>query len=99
MIDELRTAILELLDGRDLSIETMRAAVGAIMDGRSTEVEITALLTALRCKGGQSDSLSNRESARHLRYRWRCVAHVQHQHRRCAGCRGRWPTRGETWKP
>lgn len=51
MIDELRTAILELLDGRHLSIETMRAAVGAIMDGRSTEVEIAALLTALRCHG------------------------------------------------
>lgn len=51
MIDELRTAILELLDGRHLSIESMRAAVGAIMDGRSTEVEIAALLTALRCHG------------------------------------------------
>lgn len=51
MIDELRTAILELLDGRHLSIDSMRAAVGAIMDGRSTEVEIAALLTALRCNG------------------------------------------------
>lgn len=51
MIDELRTALLELLDGRDLTPETMRAAVGAIMDGRSTEVEIASLLTALRCRG------------------------------------------------
>jgi anthranilate phosphoribosyltransferase len=51
MIDELRSAILELLDGRHLSTEAMRAAVGAIMDGRSTEVEIAALLTALRCHG------------------------------------------------
>lgn len=51
MIDELRTAILELLEGRHLSTETMRTAVGAIMDGRSTEVEIASLLTALRCRG------------------------------------------------
>lgn len=51
MIDELRTAILELLDGRHLSVDSMRAAVGAIMDGRSTEVEIATLLTALRCNG------------------------------------------------
>lgn len=51
MIDELRTAISELLDGRDLSADTMHAAIGAIMDGRSTEIEITALLTALRCRG------------------------------------------------
>ena len=51
MIDELRHAISELLDGRDLSADAMHAAVGAIMDGRSTEVEITALLTALRCRG------------------------------------------------
>ena len=51
MIDELRTAILELLDGRHLSPESMRVAVGAIMDGRSTEVEIASLLTGLRCRG------------------------------------------------
>lgn len=57
MIDELRTAILELLDGRSLTTETMRAAVGAIMDGRSTEVEIASLLTALRCRGESIEEL------------------------------------------
>ena len=51
MIDELRHAISELIEGRDLSADAMHAAVGAIMDGRSTEVEITALLTAMRCRG------------------------------------------------
>ena len=51
MIDELRFAISELLEGRDLTAEAMHSAIGAIMDGRSTEVEITALLTALRCRG------------------------------------------------
>ena len=57
MIDELRGAILELLDGRSLSAEAMRSAIGAIMDGRSTEVEITALLTALRCRGESIEEL------------------------------------------
>ena len=51
MIDELRFAMTELLEGRDLSSVAMHSAVGAIMDGRSTEVEIAALLTALRCRG------------------------------------------------
>ena len=51
MIDELRHAVSELLDGRDLSADAMHAAIGAIMDGRSTEVEIAALLTALHCRG------------------------------------------------
>lgn len=57
MIDELRTAILELLEGRHLTTETMCAAVGAIMDGRSTEVEIASILTALRCRGESVDEL------------------------------------------
>ena len=57
MIDELRTALTALLEGRDLDSDTMRAAVGAIMDGRSTEVEIASLLTALRCRGETVDEL------------------------------------------
>lgn len=51
MIEEIRAAMTELLEGRRLTSEVMRTAVGAIMDGRSTEVEIAALLTALRCRG------------------------------------------------
>lgn len=57
MIDELRAATLELLEGRHLSSEMMRSAVGAIMDGRSSEVEIASLLTALRCRGESVDEL------------------------------------------
>lgn len=57
MIEELRKAISELLDGRDLDVDSMRAAVGAIMDGRSTEVEIASLLTALRCRGETVEEL------------------------------------------
>ena len=51
MIDELKTAVSELIDGRHLSAEIMKSAVGSIMDGRCTDLEITAFLTALRCRG------------------------------------------------
>lgn len=51
MIDELKLAVTELLEGRDLSADVMHSAVGAIMDGKSSEAEIAALLTALRCRG------------------------------------------------
>ena len=51
MIDELKTAVAELLEGRHLSAEAMKAAVGCLMDGRSSEVETAAFLTALRCRG------------------------------------------------
>ncbi len=51
MLDELKTAVTELLEDRRLSAEIMKSAVGAIMDGRCTEAEIAAFLTALRCRG------------------------------------------------
>lgn len=67
MIEELGIAIHELLDGRSLSADATYAAVGAIMDGRSTEVEIAALLTALRCRGETADELEG--AARAMRER------------------------------
>jgi len=51
MIDELKTAVNELLEGRNLSASVMRSAVGSIMDGICSEVEISSFLTALRCRG------------------------------------------------
>ncbi len=51
MIDELKIAVTELLEGRHLSAEVMTSAVGSLMDGRCSEVEISAFLTALRCRG------------------------------------------------
>lgn len=51
MIDELKTAITELLDGRHLTAPIMTSAVGAIMDGKCSEAEIASFLTALRCQG------------------------------------------------
>jgi anthranilate phosphoribosyltransferase len=51
MIDELKNAMNDLLDGQLVSIESMTSAVGAIMDGRCSEAEIASFLTALRCRG------------------------------------------------
>lgn len=51
MIDELKIAVAELIDGRPLSANIMSSAVGSIMDGRCSEAEIAAFLTALRCRG------------------------------------------------
>lgn len=51
MIDELKTAVSELLEGRPLSADVMTAAVGSIMDGKCADAEIAAFLTALRCRG------------------------------------------------
>jgi anthranilate phosphoribosyltransferase len=51
MTPEIHSALAEALERRDLSADAMHAAVGAVMDGRAAEVEIAALLTALRMKG------------------------------------------------
>ncbi len=51
IIDKLNLAVTELLEHRNLSAETMKSAVGSIMDGQCSEVEISAFLTALRCRG------------------------------------------------
>jgi anthranilate phosphoribosyltransferase len=57
MIDELKTAVGELLEGRHLTADVMKLAVGAIMDGRCSEAEISAFLTALRCRGESAGEL------------------------------------------
>ncbi len=44
-------AILEAIDGRDLSTELMHSAISCLMDGEATDVQIAALLSALRTKG------------------------------------------------
>lgn len=51
MIDELKIAVNELLEGRPLSAIIMKSAVGAIMDGQCSEIEIASFLTALRFRG------------------------------------------------
>lgn len=51
MNDALRIAVDHLIAGRELNSDQMHAAISAVMDGQAAEVEIAALLTALRCRG------------------------------------------------
>lgn len=67
MIDELKTAIAELIEGRHLSADVMKASVGSLMDGRCTEAEIASFLTAMRCRGESTEELTG--AARAMRDR------------------------------
>jgi anthranilate phosphoribosyltransferase len=51
MHDALRTVVDRLIAGGELNSAEMHAAVSAVMDGQAAEVDIAALLTALRCRG------------------------------------------------
>jgi anthranilate phosphoribosyltransferase len=53
----LEEALERLGQGASLSVDQAYAAVGTIMDGQATELEIGALLTALRVKGETVDEL------------------------------------------
>ncbi|WP_010582991.1 anthranilate phosphoribosyltransferase [Schlesneria paludicola] len=63
MIDELKIAVNELLEGTPLSAFIMKSAVGAIMDGQCSEIEISSFLTALRCRGESVGELVGAASA------------------------------------
>lgn len=67
MTDSIPSAIVRLLDGEDLSAEQMHAAILAIMDGKAGEVEIAALLTALRMKGEAVSEIVGAARAMHER--------------------------------
>lgn len=57
--DPVLTDCLEaLVDGRDLTRDQAERAVGVIMDGQAGEVQIAAVLTALRAKGVTATELS-----------------------------------------
>jgi anthranilate phosphoribosyltransferase len=47
----LKTAIQQLVDGKDLGEEEMEAAMDVIMSGKATPAQIGAFITALRLKG------------------------------------------------
>lgn len=57
MIEEIQTAVADLLEGKDLRPEQMRDAVLAIMDNRASETSVAALLTALKIKGEAVDEI------------------------------------------
>lgn len=51
MQEALRHVVDRLIAGHEVSAELMHAAVSAVMDGLAADVDIAALLTALRCRG------------------------------------------------
>jgi anthranilate phosphoribosyltransferase len=53
----LRAAIDAAIRGVEVPGEVLETAFGEIMDGKASPVEITALLTALRCKGETVDEI------------------------------------------
>ena len=63
MIEELKVAVTELLEGRHLPADAMKLAVSCLMDGRSSEAETAAFLTALRCRGESVGELVGAASA------------------------------------
>ena len=57
MNDEIEAALNRALDNEDVPAQETHRAVAALMDGRCSEVEIAALLTALRVKGESVDEI------------------------------------------
>ncbi len=51
MHDALRSVVDRLIAGEELTASMMHAAISAVMDGQAADVDIAALLTALRCRG------------------------------------------------
>lgn len=51
MLEVIEHALHRVVDRHDLTSSDMRAVISAIMEGKAGEVEIAALLTALRVKG------------------------------------------------
>ena len=48
---EYRTILNRLIDGKDLTAEAAESLIGEIMAGNLSQVQISALLVALRAKG------------------------------------------------
>lgn len=54
----IKSAIAEVINGRDLSLEQARRTMDAIMDGEATPAQIGSYLTALRMKGETVDEIA-----------------------------------------
>jgi anthranilate phosphoribosyltransferase len=57
MLEVIEQALNRLCDRQDLDAELMRAVVSAFMRGEAREVEVAAVLTALRVKGESIDEI------------------------------------------
>ena len=54
---DLRAALAQVVDRKDLSADEMAAVVGRIMDGEATPAQVGALLAALDVELGAFDSM------------------------------------------
>ena len=54
----LKSAILKLMDGKDLSREESRLVMTEIMQNRATDAQISAYLVSLRMKGETVDEIT-----------------------------------------
>ncbi len=58
MSDQVRTALVTIVDGGTLSMDEARLAMGAVMDGEATPAQLAALLMGLRMRGETVDELA-----------------------------------------
>ncbi len=72
MSDQVRAALVTIVDGGTLTIDEARLAMGAVMDGEATPAQLAALLMGLRMRGETVDELAGFATAMRER-----VLHVE----------------------
>jgi anthranilate phosphoribosyltransferase len=58
MSDQVRAALVTIVEGGTLSMDDARLAMGAVMDGEATPAQLAALLMGLRMRGETVDELA-----------------------------------------
>ena len=58
MSDQVRAALVTIVEGGTLSMDEARGAMGAVMDGEATPAQLAALLMGLRMRGETVDELA-----------------------------------------
>ncbi|HEY7590129.1 MAG TPA: anthranilate phosphoribosyltransferase [Candidatus Limnocylindrales bacterium] len=58
MSEQVRAALVAVVEGRSLTMDEARAAMGAVMDGEATPAQLAALLVALRMRGETIEELA-----------------------------------------
>jgi anthranilate phosphoribosyltransferase len=58
MSDQVRAALVTIVEGGTLSMDDARVAMGAVMDGEATPAQLAALLMGLRMRGETVDELA-----------------------------------------
>ena len=58
MSDQVRAALVRIVEGGTLSMDEARVAMGEVMDGEATPAQLAALLMGLRMRGETVDELA-----------------------------------------